>query len=90
MHEGEWIVKKKVSPRVPKLLRISEATRYLGVSRGYIQKLLDENILPCVRLDGYKIRIAKMDLDEWVRVNRVDYERADPRNKQIGQLNNED
>lgn len=69
---------------VPKLLRVSEAARYFGVSRNFIQRLLDGGDLPCIRLDDYKIRIAKSDLDKWIRKNRATYKRAEARNKRLG------
>lgn len=74
---------KRVTPAVPQLLKVSEAARYLGVSRNFVQHLLETNAVPCVRLDGYKIRLAKIDLDAWVRLNRIAYTRAASRNKRL-------
>ena len=77
-------MKRQLLSSVPKLLRVSEAARYFGVSRNFIQRLLDGGDLPCIRLDDYKIRIAKSDLDKWVRKNRAIYKRAEARNKRLG------
>ena len=79
-------MRKQLLSSVPKLLRVSEAARYFGVSRNFIQRLLDGGDLPCIRLDDYKIRIAKEDLDKWVRKNRAIYKRAEARNKRLGKV----
>ncbi|MBU0691525.1 helix-turn-helix domain-containing protein [bacterium] len=79
-------MKRQNTPLVPQLLRAVEAARYLGVSRNFLQKLLEAGTLPCVRLDGYKLRIAKTDLDRWVRKQRGAYRKVASRNREIQKL----
>lgn len=51
---------------VPILLRVSEVSRLLGLSRPGIYKLLATNQLPVVRI-GKSVRVPAGALDAWVQ-----------------------
>ena len=50
----------------PILLRVSEVSRLLGLSRPGIYKLLSSNELPVVRI-GKSVRVPAGALDAWVQ-----------------------
>lgn len=69
--------------RPPELLKISDIRRLYGISRAFIKKLLIDKKIRCLRLDGYKIRIKRIEIENWIEKNLQYYQRVESNNPKI-------
>jgi len=68
----------------PEVMRISRAGQFYGLSRNFILKLLDDKEIRCLRLDGYKIRITRTEMENWIERNLEYYQKVRSHNPNLG------
>lgn len=57
------------------LLDVSGAATYMCCSERFMRRLVQERRIPFVKLGGTKVRFLVVDIDHWVRGQRVEARR---------------
>jgi len=55
----------------PQWLTISQASRYLNLSVGFLRKLVRAREIPFARVGSKALRFRRIDLDQWMTANSV-------------------
>lgn len=53
------------------LLTIEEVCLYTGLSKSYLYKMTSKNIIPYYKPQGKKIYIDRLELETWLKRNRI-------------------
>jgi len=69
----------------PEIMRVSQAVKFYGLSRNYIvDNLLTKKKMRCLRLDGYKLRIRRTEIENWIERNLEYYQKVRSYNPNLG------